>query len=807
MGVACRTPQELLYNPYVFRKGPVVALAGVTLAGAAVFLYTRLAPKPPTPPPGSGFLSPYVDASACAGCHAEIARTYSQTGMGRAFFRPRSDNTVEDYEKRNSYYHRASDRHYTMFRRDGKIYQRRHQIGFDGKETNVVEKEVHYVLGSGNHARSYLHRTSEGKLVELPVGWYAEKGGFWAMNPGYDRPDHQDFRRVITYDCMFCHNGYPAVAAGAGDSDSGSEPLFEERLPEGIDCQRCHGPGRAHLEAAAKPGATPESIRGAILNPARLSRERQLELCMQCHLESTSRALPHAIRRYDRGPFSYRAGEPLADFILHFDHPAGAGYDDKFEIAHAAYRLRKSACFQQGGMTCTTCHKPHQVLRGEQAVEHYVAVCRGCHAAAHAPGRPPGNDCLGCHMPRRRTDDVVHVVMTDHYIQRRKPARDLLAPLREVHDTEENAYRGEVVPYYPPKLPSTPESELYLAVAQVQSAANLAAGIPRLEQALEKHQPARHEFYFELAEAHSKAGQREQSIRWYEEALRRRADYRPALRHLALALSRTGRLAQAAAVLEKAAALSPPDAAALNNLGEVYRMQGKPEQAEAALRKALTINPDLPEAHNLLAGALSQKGDETGAEAAFRGALRLQPDFALAHNNLANLLVRAGDLRQARRHFERAIATDARYADAHYNYGLALAQNRLFEEARVKLEAAVRLNPNFAQAHNDLGNVLATTGLVERALAHYRRAIEINPDMAEAHFNLGTALGLQQKGSEAKQQFAAALRLNPNYYEAHFNLARILAGEGNTAEARLHYQKAAESPDPEVRRGALDALR
>ena len=36
-------------------------------------------------------------------------------------------------------------------------------------------------------------------------------------------------------------------------------------------------------------------------------------------------------------------------------------------------------------------------------------------------------NCLDCHMPKRRTDDAVHVIMTDHYIQRCRPARDLLA--------------------------------------------------------------------------------------------------------------------------------------------------------------------------------------------------------------------------------------------------------------------------------------------------------------------------------------------------------------------------------------------
>ena len=38
-------------------------------------------------------------------------------------------------------------------------------------------------------------------------------------------------------------------------------------------------------------------------------------------------------------------------------------------------------------------------------------------------------------MPRRRTQDVVRVVMTDHRIQRRPPPGDLLAPLAE-HDPD-----------------------------------------------------------------------------------------------------------------------------------------------------------------------------------------------------------------------------------------------------------------------------------------------------------------------------------------------------------------------------------
>jgi hypothetical protein len=127
--------------------------------------------------------SDYVNPKLCSGCHPLIARTYAFTGMARSFSQPRAETTVEDYKVNNGYYHRASGRYYTMVNRDGKFFQRRYQTGFDGKPTNVLEMEVQYVIGSGNHARSYLHRTADGKLIELPITWYSEKGGYWAMSP------------------------------------------------------------------------------------------------------------------------------------------------------------------------------------------------------------------------------------------------------------------------------------------------------------------------------------------------------------------------------------------------------------------------------------------------------------------------------------------------------------------------------------------------------------------------------------------------------------------------------------------------
>ena len=332
-----------------------------------------------------------------------------------------------------------------MYRKDGKVYQRRHQIGFDGKETNVVEKEIDFVLGSGNHSRTYLHQGSDGRLSELPVGWYAENKGYWAMNPGYDRPDQEDFRRQITYQCMFCHNGYPQIEVGA-DAARNRSAYFADLCLAASTANAVMARG-ALTSKPCRAGKTPE---GTIVNPARLSRERQLELCMQCHLETTSFRLPSAITRYTRSIFSYRPGEPLARLRSALRPAPKSSHDDKFEIAHAAYRLRQSACFQKSdsSLLCTTCHNPHDIPRGEEAARHYTAVCLRCHAEVvqkmvASNRHTASQDCAGCHMPKRRTDDVVHVVMTDHFIQRRKPARDLLAPLAERIETDDNSYRGD----------------------------------------------------------------------------------------------------------------------------------------------------------------------------------------------------------------------------------------------------------------------------------------------------------------------------------------------------------------------------
>ena len=67
---------------------------------------------------------------------------------------------------------------------------------------------------------------------------------------------------------------------------------------------------------------------GGIVNPAKLSPERRMEVCMQCHLETTSGRIPAVLQRFDRGD------------ILLYSWAAVGGFRDFFRPC-AGYRPRR----------------------------------------------------------------------------------------------------------------------------------------------------------------------------------------------------------------------------------------------------------------------------------------------------------------------------------------------------------------------------------------------------------------------------------------------------------------------------------
>jgi Flp pilus assembly protein TadD len=684
-----------------------------------------------------------------------------------------AQRAVEDFHSGLPYYHVASDTYFNVFERGGKYFQRRWQVGFGGRETNVEEKQIDFVIGSGNHARTYLHLTTRGTLQQLPLGWYFEKGGYWAMNPGYDKADYGGSTRVIHYECMFCHNAYPRIPEG--HQEAGAEAQYLEPLPQGIDCQRCHGPGQQHVDAARRAGATREQLRAAIVNPARLSPEREMEVCLQCHLETTSRLLPHSLQRFDRGPFSYQPGQALADFRVAFDMAPGKNTD--FQVAHQGYRLRESQCFLKsaGKLRCTTCHDPHQIPRGETAAVHYNSVCQNCHhvspqtRAEHAEGA----NCIACHMPRRRTDDAVHIVMTDHKIVRTKPAGDLLADKTEVSESAATSYRGEVAWYYPSKTAAAGRDALYVALAQVTDRSNLNAGLIRLATLIGQLHPVQASFYSGLGEGYRSAGNNPKAIAALEEAALRAPNSEIIQLELGNSFMETKQWARAEASFRSAARLKPDDAAAWGFLGWTLWQQDKTVEAKNNLEKGIALDPDAAAVRNSLASLLMGTRDLAGAEKEFRSAIAINPGVAEWRTNLAMLLATRGEFAEARYQFDQSIRLDAASVPTRLNYARMLANANDLDGAEQQSMALLALDAKVAPAHELLGSVLSAKGDIGGAIRELNAALALNPASGRAHYELGAALSQSGEIARAMEHFKIAARdADPNIRTAAAEMLR-----------------------------------
>ncbi len=280
-------------------------------------------------------------------------------------------------------------------------------ISGDGGDAVTQTETIGVVTGSGTRGQTYLYWRGD-RLFELPVSYWTE-GRRWVNSPGYQNGT-ADFARPVTAGCMECHSTYLQAASG----DAAGNSFRKQTLEVGISCERCHGAGAAHV-ARYRSGGPADA--DAIVNPAKLSRERQVELCAYCHSGIQRKSLQPA--------FSYAPGQPLAEYFKPIEAPVAEHPDVH---GNQVGLLERSRCFRESAtMTCSTCHDTHAP---EKVAASYSAKCLSCHAwqackVAKSIGARARGNCIDCHMPVERTNVIVsetageelHAAMRNHWIK------------------------------------------------------------------------------------------------------------------------------------------------------------------------------------------------------------------------------------------------------------------------------------------------------------------------------------------------------------------------------------------------------
>jgi Flp pilus assembly protein TadD len=149
------------------------------------------------------------------------------------------------------------------------------------------------------------------------------------------------------------------------------------------------------------------------------------------------------------------------------------------------------------------------------------------------------------------------------------------------------------------------------------------------------------------------AGDRDEAIRWLEEAVREDPGVR-AWSWLGHALDRAGRLDEAIEAHERAVRLDPGCAAAWINFGITWRKKHELDKAMACYDRAMKLDPGDEKLHASLGVLFLEQGRLERAEGALNDAIRLAPEWGVPHASLASVQARSGRFEEAMQSLKRA---------------------------------------------------------------------------------------------------------------------------------------------------------
>jgi len=313
----------------------------------------------------------FAGSAACAECHRSHYERQRDTHHARAL-RPIAGSPLAE-----------------LLVKQSRLRERRLQYRYEpaGSQVAVTVESagetaaamIEWAFGSGAQGITPVGRAG-GRWIEHRISWYAAPARL-SVTAGHPAASSSSAEQAL---------GVPqdsaTIARCFGCHATNARLPGVSSLTPGVQCERCHGPGAAHI-AAARAGQAPQR---SILSPARFPTRARVEMCGECH----------------RTPPAFGAS-------------ATPELDDPLSVRFQPVGLMASRCFLQSRtLSCSTCHDPHENARHNDP-QHYTAKCLSCHQkparAASACRRNKGENCLSCHM--QRVSPAPYLSFVDHRIR------------------------------------------------------------------------------------------------------------------------------------------------------------------------------------------------------------------------------------------------------------------------------------------------------------------------------------------------------------------------------------------------------
>ncbi len=630
------------------------------IAGILAFLLwfcTREAPIPSAPLAYRNLTEgvKYMGMETCRSCHNNVHQTFIHTGMGKSFGIATREKSAAEYGTHALVYDEKSNFYYKPYFQNDSLYIREFRLE-NGDTIHQRTEKVNYIVGSGQHTNSHIVDIN-GYIYQAPITYYTQDQR-WDMAPGF-REGNERFDRFLTTECITCHNHFPEPVAGSLNKYS--------KMPTGIECERCHGPGEIHVreKLAGQVVDTAQFIDYSIVNPRDLPRDLQMDLCQRCHLQGI------AVLEDGKTFFDFKPGMALHE-VMNVFLPRYSNSHEKFIMASQADRLRLSPCYLQSDMTCITCHNPHKSVE-ETGPDYFNQACAKCHqpgeqatcSAPEADRLAEQNNCVSCHMPKVGSIDIPHVRITDHYLSRHNTKAHPLSTAGETSDgtsaflglemlTKKNASPLEMAKgyialydkyvsssvmldsarYYLDRSTEgedkTFKTEVHYHFARKAYSDLLALTANKRAEEIEDGWTA-----YRIGEAHYHAGEYPIALAFYQRATELMPYNLDFQEKMGTAYIQMQQLDKALETFQWVLKENPKRQMALTNLGYAYVLKGLLEKAEQYYDKAIALNPDYIQALLNKAALRYHNGDTKTARDLLKRTLQIEPDNARARQLLS----------------------------------------------------------------------------------------------------------------------------------------------------------------------------